>query len=469
MWAPFLHGAYRTALKETDWELEKTLKAAHGIFKKSPARRAGYLSANGHEERYDDKSLCAFFPLKFCGHRWLENGKAITRFLEIIDKLATFMTNLKESKRFPKNDERFPLLLCNTKSKIFPAYCEFSLSICRDIEPFLALFQAERPLAMFLYQKLRELILSLMERFVKSNVLNANGSVYKLLTLDLKSEENLILLDSINIGFGATCVLRKLSTTEKTLERSFRKGARAALIHLILKLFEKCPLKFKMTRAISCLSSTEISSLKPEILKKRFNLLVQLFHDDRIISSIAAEKAEKRYNQLINNSDFLEETSKFNINHDRVDEFYSRILDSSVTLDLENVVRLVLILSYGNARVESGFSINNDILSENMLEESIVSQRIVYEGVHKAGSAEDVEITPEMLKAVKASHRTYKAAHEEKQKRQSAGQKRQLMKRKVTLELKNAVAKKKAAVDDLKSKITQFDPEIHSLQEQLKK
>ena len=279
----------------------------------------------------------------------------------------------------------------------------------------------------------------------------------------------MIPLDSINIGFGAKSVLRKLSTTEKTLERSFRKGARAALICLIQKLFEKCTLKFKMTRAISCLSPTKISSLKPEILKKRFNLLVQLFHVDRIISSIAAEKAEKQYNQLINNSDFLEEASKFNINDDRVDEFYSGILDSSVTLDLENVVRLVLILSHGNAKVESGFSINNDILPENMLEESIVSQRIVYEGVHKAGSAEDVEITPEMLKAVKASHRTYKAAHEEKQKRQSDGQKRQLMKRKVTLELKNAIAKKKAAVDDLRSKITQFDSEIHSLQEQLKK
>ena len=103
---------------------------------------------------------------------------------------------------------------------------------------------------------------------------------------------------------------------------------------------------------------------------------------------------------MINNSDFLEEASKFNINDDRVDGFYSCILDSSVTLDLENVVRLVLILSHGNARVESGFSIYNDILSENMLEESIVSQRIVYEGVHKAGSAEDVEITPEMLKTV---------------------------------------------------------------------
>ena len=103
----------------------------------------------------------------------------------------------------------------------------------------------------------------------------------------------------------------------------------------------------------------------------------------------------------------------------------------------------MLILSDGNASVESGFSINNDILSENMLEESIVSQRIVYKGVHKAGSAEDVEITPELLKAVKASHRTYKAAHEEKQKRQNSGQKRQLRKGKLPWNLKMLLRRKK--------------------------
>ena len=59
-----LHGAYKTSLNETDWELDKTLKAAHDIFKKSPARQADYLSANAdylsanvHEEWYDDKLL----------------------------------------------------------------------------------------------------------------------------------------------------------------------------------------------------------------------------------------------------------------------------------------------------------------------------------------------------------------------------------------------------------------------------
>ena len=107
----------------------------------------------------------SLFPLKFCGHRWLENGKTISRFMEIKEKVTKYLTLSKERKNRPVKDERFPLLLKNTKSKFFPANCEFSQSVCRDIEPFLKLFQAEKPLAVFLYSQLRELIRSLLERF----------------------------------------------------------------------------------------------------------------------------------------------------------------------------------------------------------------------------------------------------------------------------------------------------------------
>lgn len=162
-----------------------------------------------------------------------------------------------------------------------------------------------------------------------------------------------------------------------------------------------------MTRVISGLLPTEINSLKPEVLKKRFR--GQMFHTDRIISLLTADKAEKQCNLLINNSDFFEKARKFNIIDGRVVELYSRILDSIVTLDLENVVRLVLIMFYGNAKGGSDFSLNNSILLGNMLEESIV-----YENVQKVGSAEDIQVTLEMLKTVKASHRTYKTDQEEK-------------------------------------------------------
>ena len=235
-----------------------------------------------------------FFPLKFCGHRWLENGKALTRFMEISEKIANYLTLLKKIKTWPPKDERFPLLLKNTKSKIFPAYCEFSLSICRDIEPFLNLFQSEKPLAVFLYTKLKELIVSLLERFVKPSVLEQNSSPNKLLQIDLNEKNNLLPIESIDVGFGAKVVLRKLTTVEKTLECQFRKESQTFLVYLIKKLFERCPWKYQLTRLVSSPSPIEISRMKPAALKKRFNSLVLFLHGECWISIVASEKAEKQ-------------------------------------------------------------------------------------------------------------------------------------------------------------------------------
>lgn len=56
--------------------------------------------------------------------------------------------------------------------------------------------------------------------------------------------------------------------------------------------------------------------------------------------------AEKHYN-----ADFLTEAKKLSINDDRADVFFTWILDSSNMIDLENTVRLVLILSHGNPKI----------------------------------------------------------------------------------------------------------------------
>ena len=55
----------------------------------------------------------------------------------------------------------------------------------------------------------------------------------------------------------------------------------------------------------------------------------------------------------------------------RLDDFMVSILSDKEDLAvLYEVIQMVLILSHGNAQVESGFSINGDILSENLQEES---------------------------------------------------------------------------------------------------
>ena len=144
---------------------------------------------------------------------------------------SVFFEKSRDRKNFDKKDERFPLLLKNTASPLFTAYCEFSNAICRDIEPYMTLFQAERPLAVFMYQKLVELLMSLLERAVKPQILNRNKSGFKLQKLvtegmrkkadksnptkKLYQEDHLLPIESVDVGFAAKDILKKLKTKDK--------------------------------------------------------------------------------------------------------------------------------------------------------------------------------------------------------------------------------------------------------------
>ena len=64
---------------------------------------------------------------------------------------------------------------------------------------------------------------------------------------------------------------------------------------------------------------------------------------------------------------------------------------------LDNVEKLCLILSKGHARVESGFSINSETVENSLKESSMVSQRIVSEGIGKAGGFMKVNIFNEKI------------------------------------------------------------------------
>ena len=65
---------------------------------------------------------------------------------------------------------------------------------------------------------------------------------------------------------------------------------------------------------------------------------------------------------------------------------------------------MCLILSHGNARVESDFSINPEIIENNLKESSLVSQRMVYEGIMKEGGIMKVVIYNAMIDYVGKSN-----------------------------------------------------------------
>ena len=75
------------------------------------------------------------------------------------------------------------------------------------------------------------------------------------------------------------------------------------------------------------------------------------------------------------------------------------------------VFKLIFILPHGQASVERGFSVNKELLIENLEEVSIVSERIVYDHVCDL-SVTDVLFSNDLLKSCKLSHSRYANALE---------------------------------------------------------
>lgn len=65
--------------------------------------------------------------------------------------------------------------------------------------------------------------------------------------------------------------------------------------------------------------------------------------------------------------------------NDRLDHFYGRMLNEKHFMlsisELSFLLKNTLIISHGNASVESSFFINKEFLVENLLEESLVNLR----------------------------------------------------------------------------------------------
>ena len=122
-----------------------------------------------------------------------------------------------------------------------------------------------------------------------------------------------------------------------------------------------------------------------------------------MIGVSTSDAADLQFQELCILATGVPEFKKFDIYKERMGDFYVTILGEKPKFkELFSVVKLVCILSHGNTTPES-FCINSDVLVEDLLEESVVAQSQVYDGIHHSG----VDITESMIKSVNISHSRY--------------------------------------------------------------
>lgn len=74
-----------------------------------------------------------------------------------------------------------------------------------------------------------------------------------------------------------------------------------------------------------------------------------------------------------------------------------KILDDRKGGNLKNVIVILLPLPHGNAMLERGFSVNGVLVVENLREESLIAQRLMYDSIQDLGGINKLVVSKDLI------------------------------------------------------------------------
>ena len=218
-----------------------------------------------------------------------------------------------------------------------------------------------------------------------------------------------------------------------------------------------------MTKEISCFDPVVAtkSSLRSARLNKALNIAVE----NNLVSGFQADNIKRLYITVCNQSLFDETMSNFSTQNHRLDDLWLEVIPASDDYkDLRLFLKIILILSHGNAFSESGFSINKEILVENLTEESLIGQRRVYDAIQYHGGVENIEINKSLIHAVRNSHDRYQEALNKKREQKDDIAKEKAKKRQITDKLRELSSEKSKILSEAHRKVEEIDLQIKQIE-----
>nr|CAD7404755.1 unnamed protein product [Timema poppensis] len=299
-------------------------------------------------------------------------------------------------------------------------------------------------------ESVEKLLRYLMNRCVKPDLMKCTGA--KLLSIDTKKSENLILSKNIDVGFATKRLLEETAiiVTERQ-KLAFIHECRSILTTMIVKLQERSPLKQKAVRGLSSLDPCVIQH-SPQLGQKRFPFLLEELNHANIINDVLAENAKKEYLHFckFKKSQLQEIFRPCDQFSDEVglDTIYGSFLIGDANFKhFWEVIKICLVLSHGNAIVEGGFSVNKSLLVENMHEKTVTAQRHIHDEIQEAGGIKNIHISKKMLDNVRGARKRYHEYLEMKKQERSEDDKKKAEKRKLDIQVKDLEGKRKKIND----------------------
>ena len=439
-----VHGAFKDGCDAAGWTVQKTLSSLYWLFKDSPARREDYIKVTGS----------SVFPLKFCQHRWLENVSVAERALEVWPHIVKYVNAVKAKKVTDPKSKSYETISGSCCDPLMPAKIAFFASVAKQINPFLTAFQTDKPMLPFMSLSLYTLLKSLLNRFIKSELVIEATSPLKILKLKPTDKEQQLDYQKVDVGFVAQQMLKEKSG--KLSERQvlqFRMECKDFLAKTASKLLDKTPINYRLVRNMSCLDPRLMASEKEGCVNKMKRVLAILVEAHRLKAD-ECDEVIYQFGQFLDECAGNPDFEDFDPSEpsSRVDTLlYEHMAGDKQLTKVWRVVELLLLMSHGQATVERGFSVNKEVAVENLSERSFIAQRIIHDHIESVGGLANVKISKQLLMSSAGARQKY-LSYLEEQKRIKVSQEK-MLKRKATMD----------EIDVLKKKKRQFETDVEAL------
>ncbi|XP_060759984.1 uncharacterized protein LOC132870362 isoform X1 [Neoarius graeffei] len=212
------------------------------------------------------------------------------------------------------------------------------------------------------------------------------------------------------------------------------------LVELLTKLLHKAPVNHLLVRNMQCLDPRMMVSKKNQCVEKMKSILHTLAAANQVDVSIC-DKVLQDFREFLDVAAASSGFVDFDPMSDRVDTLlYENIASRSAWKSLWHMIQILLIMSHGQASVERGFSVNKQVMVENMKAESVIAQRVIADSIRAAGGLEKI-ITKELQMSASSARQSY-LAYLDDQRKENKSKTKASKKRSLANELKELKQKK---------------------------
>ncbi|CAF4493757.1 unnamed protein product, partial [Rotaria sp. Silwood2] len=381
-----IHNGFKAGTTETNWHVENFCMNIWSWFQKSPARQEDFENIVDELNESIEKTI-----LYFSSTRWVLLGKVIDRVLKQYHVFREYFLVYLPSKQQKQiqNNSRYD----NIKEK-------------------------EGPLVHLLYDELCDLYRTVLLSFLSPEHV---GSTYggALLDIDFKLAEKQLPTKKLQIGEEARRLLVDVSASDCA---TFFHDVKMIYHAIADNLKKHLPLKNTFLKDLHVLdpaSRTKEDSADTMIrVGRAIPKLLSNAEINRIRHEFMMYAAETIDQSWYIKNKYHDSDGNNHTEYQQIDYYWNKVLSLTTSFGLpkyptlSKIVKNILIISHGNSDVESGFSINEHIVTENrtlLSLSSINGLRSTWDAIKFYGvrSPHRVPIKIDMVRAVQKSKSVY--------------------------------------------------------------